>query len=61
MLHIMLKECNVKWKHAYDDSIAQSMVHEHEMEQETMKGVRGPQHSHKTMKGVRIPQTYEGG
>jgi hypothetical protein len=48
MLHMMLKECNVKRKHVYDDSIAQSMVHEHEMEQETMKG-------------VRVPHNYEGG
>jgi hypothetical protein len=52
MLHMMLKECDVKRKHVYDDSIAQSMVHEHEMEQETMKGLE----SLIIMKEVRIPQ-----
>ena len=38
---------DVKRKHVHDDFIAQSMVHEHGMEQ-------------KTMKGVKVPQTYEG-
>jgi hypothetical protein len=46
---------DVKWKHVCDDFIAQSMVHEHEMEQETMKGVKVLQRSLKTMKGVRVP------
>jgi hypothetical protein len=58
MLHMMLKECDVKRKHVYDDSIAQSMVHEHEMEQETMKGVRVP---HIYEERVRVPHIYEGG
>ena len=52
---------NVKWKHVHDDFIAQSMVHEHGLEKETMKEVIVPQCSYKIMKGVRVPHTYEGG